>query len=303
MSGVRQRGAALILVLWLVAGLALVVAASARSVSGHVRLAAVELERLQAEAVLDGAIALMAQHLRRAPDGGSAYRVYRLTLGADVVDIEVTPAKGLVDVAVASDRLLETLLHNAGGVSPGEAKILASRIRDWIDTDDRPDGVGGAETAQYRAAGWPVLPRNEGRLEDFSDLMGVLGMSPQVYEKIRNYLGFMGQERIDLATAPPALVDVLTGQPGLGHRLASTPLELKEAAYAPYLATELFRYQPSQQVGPLRLVARWHGVHGQRWEREVWVDRAERPDTLTPWTTLWVEPTRRTRGLEQDINP
>ena len=303
MTGARRQGAALILVLWLVAGLALVVAASARAVGGHVRLAAVEIERLRAEAVLDGAIALVAQHLRYAPDGGTAYRVYRLTLGADVVEVEVTPAKGLVDVAVASDELLETLLRNAAGLTPGESRVLASRIRDWIDTDDQPSGVGGAEASQYREVGWPVLPRNAGRLEDRSDLLGVLGMTPGTYEKIRPYLGTVGQRRVDLMAAPPALIDLLAGQTGLGTQLHALPPEQRAAAFAPYLAGELFQHEPSVQIGPVRLLAKWWGERGQSWQREVWIDRSERPDTLTPWTTLEVEPTRRLGGAGQDKNP
>lgn len=302
MSRGRQRGAALILVLWLVAGLALVVAASARSVSGHVRLAAVELERLRAEAVLDGAIALMAQHLRRAPDGGAAYRVYRLTLGSDVVDIEVTPAKGLVDVAVASDEVLQALLRDVGGLSAGEAVVIASRIRDWIDPDDQPSGIGGAEAAQYRAAGWPSLPRNAA-MEDDAELLGVMGVTSDLYEKIRPFLGVNGGQRIDIAAAPPGLIDRLTGKPGLGARLHALPAERREAEFAAYTASPLFEHRPGVADPAVRLRAQWMGSQGHRWQRQVWIDRAERPDTLTPWTTLWVEPTRRTRGSEQDINP
>lgn len=302
MSSDWQRGAALMVVLWLVAGLALVVAASTRSVSGHVRLAAVELERLRAEAVLDGALAIVAQRLRQAPDGGSAYRVYRLTLGSDVVDIEVTPAKGLVDVAVASDEVLLALLRDVGGLSAGEAVAIASRIRDWIDPDDQPGGIGGAEAAQYRAAGWPSLPRNAA-MEDDAELLGVMGVTPDLYEKIRPFLGVNGGQRIDIAAAPPALIDRLTGKPGLGARLRAMPAERHIAEYAAYTASPLFEHRPGAADPAVRLRAQWTGSQGRRWQRLMWMDRAERPDTLTPWTTLWVEPTRRTRDSEQDINP
>lgn len=302
MRAAQRRGAALILVLWLVAGLALVVAASARSVGGHVRLATVELERLRAEALLDGAIALVAQHLRNAPDGGTAYRVYRLTLGAEVVDIEVTPAKGLVDVNVASDELLQALLRTAGGSSPGEAMALASRIRDWIDPDDQPGGIGGAEAAQYRAAGWPSLPRNAA-VEDDAELLAVMGVTPDLYEKIRPFLGVNGGQRIDIGAAPPDLIDRLTGRPGLGVRLHGVPADRREAELAPYTASAVFEHRPGVADRAVRLIAHVVGPEGRRWQRRVWIDRAERPDTLTPWTTLVVEPTRRSGGPGQDMNP
>lgn len=301
MASVRQRGAALVLVLWLVAGLALVVGASARAVRGHVQLASVELERLRAEAVLDGALALVSQHVRKAPDSGTAYRRYRLTLGTDVVDVEVTPAKGLIDVNVASDALLQALFRAAAGVSPGESMVLVSRIRDWIDPDDQPSGVGGAEAAQYRAAGWPTLPRNA-RVEDGTDLMAVMGVSPDLYEKISPFLGFNGGQRVDIGAAPPALIDLLTGQPGLGERLHALPPERQEAELASYTASGVFEHRPGVADQALRLVARMADAQGRYWQRMVWIDRNERPDTLTPWTTLLIEPTHRSGDPGQDKN-
>jgi len=302
MKSVRARGAALILVLWLVAALALVVTAGARAVGGHTRLTAIDLERLRAEAALDGAIALFAQHLRQAPDVGSRYRVYRLVLDAQTIDIEVTPAKGLIDANVASDEVLQALLINVGGISRGEAAALVSRIRDWIDTDDQPSGIGGAEAAQYRAAGWPSPPRNE-RLDDGSDLMAVMGMTPALYEKIQPFLGVLGRSRVDIGAAPPELIDALTGQPGLGQQLQALAPEQRDAALSQYTASGLFEYQPNAADNAVRVVASVAGSDGRRWHRPVWIDRNERPDTLTPWTTLVIEPTRRLVGPAKDGNP
>ena len=39
------------------------------------------------------------------------------------------------------------------------------------------------------------------------------------------------------------------------------------------------------------------------WLREVWMDLSERPDALTPWTTLSIEPTRRFLKPEQEFKP
>lgn len=302
MSMSRYQGAALITVLWLSAALALMVGASARSVSAYLRLASVELERVRAEAVLDGAIALVAQHLRAAPDGGTRYRRYRLRLGALDVEVEATPAKGLVDVNVASDELLQALLRGAGGLDHGSAAVQLARIRDWIDPDDQPSGVGGAEAAQYRAAGWPSLPRNA-RIEDGTDLLAVLGFNFQLYDKIKLFLGVNGNQRVDIGAAPPALIDALTGQAGLGARLYALPPQQRDAELANYTGAGVFDYRPKDADGTVRLVASLPGANGQRWQREVWIDRSERPDTLTPWTTLHIEPTRRIGDEEGAANP
>ena len=221
-----QAGAALVLVLWLVAALSLVVLASAHGIRQQTQNVDLGLARMRAEAVLDAAIALAAQRLTADKRLAAQYRVEYLVLGTHRVRLEVTPSGGLVDVNVASDALLEALLRGAGGVSPGEAATLVSRIHDYIDPDDVPGGVGGAEAAQYRAAGWPALPRNSA-LEDLSELQSVLGMTSALYETIAPYLGINGQQGIEIASAPASLIDALTGRQGLGAQVRASPLEMQ----------------------------------------------------------------------------
>ena len=131
-----QAGAALVLVLWLVAALSLVVLASAHGIRQQTQNVGLGLARMRAEAVLDAAIALAAQRLTADKRLAAQYRVEYLVLGTHRVRLEITPSGGLVDVNVASDALLEALLRGAGGVSPGEAATLVSRIHDYIDPDD-----------------------------------------------------------------------------------------------------------------------------------------------------------------------
>ncbi len=227
MTGRRANsGAALVLVLWLVAALSLVVLASARGIRQQTQNVGFGLGRMRAESVLDAAIQLTAQRLTADKKLGAQYRIDQMLLGSNPVRIEITPSEGLVDVNVASDALLETLLQRVGGLAPGEAAVLVSRIHDYIDPDDIPSGIGGAEAAQYRASGWPSLPRNSA-LEDLSELKSVMGMTAALYETIAPYLGTNGQQGIEIGSAPPALIDALTGQQGLGARVHSSSPEMR----------------------------------------------------------------------------
>ena len=178
-----SAGAALVLVLWLVAALSLTVLAGAKGMRQQTQQAGLALERLRAEAVLDGTLQLAAQRLVAERDQPSHYRREVLTLEGQEIWLEVTPATGLIDVNVASDGLLLALLQRVGELPAGDAAIMVSRIRDFLDPDDTPTGVGGAEVAQYRAAGWPVMPHNSG-LQDLSELKAVLGMTPELYDII-----------------------------------------------------------------------------------------------------------------------
>ena len=305
MMAARPRqitGAALILVLWLVAALSLVVLAGAQGVRQQAQRATLDLERLRTESVLDAAIQVVAQRLLVDKGQGSQYRILRLALGSSDVWVEITPSGGMVDVNVASDALLQALFQRAGGLSSGEAAILSSRVRDYIDPDDAPGGVGGAEAAQYRAAGWPTLPRNAA-VEDLSELKFVLGMTTGLYEIIAPHLGINGQQRIEIDSAPPALIDALTGQQGLGARIHNSPPEMRAGALLSGAAAEFFTPTRSSGAQTMRLRA-FARAEGERWWlREVWVDLGERPDALTPWTTLSIEPTRRFNRLEQDFKP
>jgi len=291
-----QAGAALVLVLWLVAALSLVVLASAHGIRQQTQNVGLGLARMRAEAVLDAAIALAAQRLTADKRLAAQYRVEYLVLGTHRVRLEVTPSGGLVDVNVASDALLEALLRGAGGVSPGEAATLVSRIHDYIDPDDVPGGVGGAEAAQYRAAGWPALPRNSA-LEDLSELQSVLGMTSALYETIAPYLGINGQQGIEIASAPASLIDALTGRQGLGAQVRASPLEMQAGQLLS--AAPFFIAIPSAMGQTVRVRAAMQAEDGRGWERQAWLDLNARPDTLTPWTTLSLEPTRR--GREQEF--
>lgn len=296
-----QRGAALILVLWLVAALSLTVLAGARGIRQQTQRAAFDLERLRIEPVLDAARQLAVQGLLKEGAKESGYRAQQLQLGSYSVVLEIIPSGGLVDVNVASDALLLALLQKVGGLTPGEAAIMASRIRDYIDPDDEPGGIGGAEAPQYRAAGWPVLPRN-GPFDDLSELRMVLGMTPELYEIISPYLGINGQQRIEIDAAPPALIDALTGQPGLGAQIQSSPPEMRAGALLSGAAAQFFT--PARTGGgTVKVRAMVQADQGQWWQRDAWVDLSTRPDALTPWTTLSLEPTRRMNPPPQEPHP
>lgn len=296
-----QRGAALILVLWLVAALSLTVLAGARGMRQQSQRAAFDLERLRVEPVLDAARQLAVQRLLQERGSAQAWRVQHLQLGPYDVRLETIPSGGLVDVNVASDALLQALLEKVGHLTSGEAAIMASRIRDYIDPDDAPGGIGGAEAPQYRAAGWPVLPRN-GALDDLSELRMVLGMTPELYEIIAPFLGINGQQRIEIDAAPPALIDALTGQPGLGAQIQSSPPEMRAGALLSGVAAQLFT---SARIGggTVKVRATLQAEPGRVWQREAWVDLSTRPDSLTPWTTLTLEPTRRMTPPPQENHP
>lgn len=287
-----QRGAALILVLWMTVGLSLVVLAGAQSARLYTQRVGLELERIRVDAALEAATELVLSRLVTDRELAGQYGRVQVQLGEFAVGVEIVPSDGLVDVNVAPPAMLEALFARVGALTPGEATVLASRVRDFIDPDDEPGGVGGAEIAQYRAAGSPVKPRNGG-LDDLIELRGVLGMTPELYAIISPFLGVNGQQRVVLNAAPPELIDAISGQPGLGASLLTTPAEMRANALQPGLMTDMFTAASNSTSQTIRLRAFVQAQSERWWAREVWADLNTRPGGVTPWTTRSVEPAKR----------
>ncbi|WP_461583065.1 type II secretion system minor pseudopilin [Tepidiphilus sp. HLB4] len=290
MSSPRAAGLALPAVLWLVVALSLTLLGLTLQTRQQIDFTRWYLDQTEARLRLDAALSLTAQALTTDPRLGERYTRLQWRIGEDSVLVAITSANGLVNLNVADEIVLQTLLARVGGLAPADAAILACRIRDWIDPDDLPSCPGGAEAAQYLAAGWPSLPRN-GPMDDPSDLLAVLGFDRSVYDKIKNFIGREGRNLIDVRAAPPDLLDAFTGEPNAHERIRAmietnqdpvTLGVLDPAVFAPLSQrNESLRY---------RLQAELHTADGRRWRRTVWIDRNARPDTLTPWTTETVDP-------------
>lgn len=140
-------------------------------------------------------------------------------------------------------------------------------------------------------------------MEDISELRSVLGMTPGLYETIEPFIGLNGRQLIEIDSAPPVLIDALTGQKGLGARIHKSPREVRSSMLLSGAAADLFAPARSSAMRRVRMRAFVTSEAGRGWQREVWIDIGGRPDALTPWATLSIEPTRRFNKPEQEFKP
>ena len=188
-----QRGAALLLVMWLilllsglVAGYAM--AARIESMQGN-GLARSVVAREAARAGVEYAVSRMLDPdpaLRWVPDG----RAYQLAFEGAQVDLSVRDETGKVDLNSAAPDLLAGLLR-AEGEPAGSATRIAGAIADWRDEDNLVQVAGGAEDANYAAAGlaWGA---KDAPFETVAELQQVLGMRPALFHLIAPYLTVHG---------------------------------------------------------------------------------------------------------------
>ncbi|WP_411849853.1 general secretion pathway protein GspK [Stenotrophomonas sp. LGBM10] len=185
----RTRGAALVLVLWLIALLTAVVGAYALTA---------RVEHLQQRVIGDDAIGqeharagleyalhrLQASATQPAwvPDG----RRYRWQFDERRIDLRIVDENGKINLNLADAALLSGFLR-ALGEPPPRAQQLAGAILDWRDADNLKQPGGGAETADYQAAGLPYGARNA-RFDSLGELQRVLGMDADLYARMEPML-------------------------------------------------------------------------------------------------------------------
>ena len=184
-----MRGAALLLVLWLVALLTALVGAYALTA---------RIEALQGRVGSRGA---MAQEIARAgmeyalvrvadrnpethwqPNG----RAYAWRFDGHEVQVRIIDETGKVDLNQADVPLLSRLMQVLGE-PPDASDALAAAIVDWRDADDLSQPVGGAEDGDYAAAGRPYGAK-DAPFETIAELEQVLGMTPDLYARLEPFL-------------------------------------------------------------------------------------------------------------------
>lgn len=185
----RERGAALLLVLWLIALLTALIGAFAltarmealqgRILSGGAR--AQELARAGVEYSLVR-LADTEPTTRWLPDG----RSYRWSYAGGEVELQIVDETGKVDLNQAGQPLLTALMQTRG-VDREQAGRIASAIVDWRDADPLTQVGGGAEDPDYAAAGRPYGAK-DAPFETVAEVEQVLGMTPELYARLEPYL-------------------------------------------------------------------------------------------------------------------
>ena len=186
----RQRGIALILVLWLTILLTVIGGSFAYGMRNEALAARNSLSLAQARALADGAIYRTVFELMRPKTLADVWSadgtVHVWDENGSRVAVNALDESGKIDVNTAPDGLIKGLLQTAAELDADAAARLIDVIDDWKDADDlrRPNG---AEAPDYQAAGLSYKPANA-PFESVAELQRVLGMTPAIYGRIADSL-------------------------------------------------------------------------------------------------------------------
>ena len=198
----RQRGVALAYLLWMLAGLSLLVSGLMTLSLGDVRATSLQRDQAQARAIGTGAAHLLLRDMRSPdpadqelpPAGSIVTRDY--SLGGYRAVARAIPVSGLVSLRTAPAELLALMFQHLGGLSPAAARELGEAVVTWreeqaqVDQDPAPPGFLVTE-----------------------DLLRVPGMTRSVYDRVRSVVHAQnrGGAGVSPAGAPPSLLLALAG--------------------------------------------------------------------------------------------
>ena len=221
-----RRGVALFTALWLVVAIGVVglqfslearerrlaaantveFAQSRAAALAGVEHAQARLERLARQPVLES-----GQLSTRAGDAWlGADTLVRIDgdVGGARYEVRVRDTGSAVNPNRATEDQLRMLLTRLD-FDYGLADQLAQSIMDWRD-DDVMHRSRGAERDRYVAEKRMMLPR-DGPLQDLSELLHVMHMTPEIYDSIAPFLILEGSGAINVNSAPPAVLATLPG--------------------------------------------------------------------------------------------
>lgn len=257
--GVRysQSGVALAIVLWFVAGMAILVAGIVAQARTDVRMAQLHVAKARATALGDGAINLaLAELVQLSAADGVPRDLSLFVVGDSDVYIRVQPVSGLVDLNRVDEKLMQALLGDYARIPGSEARRLAESLQYWRS------GEGSGRKRRF---------------ESVEDLLRVNGFNRAEYDAIRDVVSASGRGSTPTRweNAPAALLPLAEGagrDVRRGNRRAQSEDELL-------------------MDGPFRVDALVN-IGDETWLRRRWYDTGVVNDSVLPYRPTRIEPPR-----------
>lgn len=203
-SNPRDRGVALIAVLWIVAALSILVTGMVQAQRDEIRLVASARQTVEGSALGSAAVQLALQELVARDEPLRRLVRAEVRYAGQAIPVEVMPLNGLIDINQAQEPLLTALFTVAGGLEAAPAAALAK------------------ELIAARVPG-PLLQRGP-RFEAVEDLLQLPGVDFGLYARLSSLVttDSLGRGRVNAMAAPEKVLLVLSGgDTGRAARIAA----------------------------------------------------------------------------------
>ena len=177
---IRQRGMAMVLVLWVLSILIIMAGSFALSMRREAAIVSVIKNNAHVMAIAESGLAL-AEMMLLNPDPNKVWRadgnIYEIVAADAKIRIRLLSETGKIDINKADQAALQSLMTFAPVDSDQQSKLV-NAILDWRDADDLVH-IDGAEKEEYLEAGLKYEPRNK-PFESTEELQLILGMNKSV---------------------------------------------------------------------------------------------------------------------------
>jgi len=208
----RERGVALVIVLWAVMLLTVIAGNFVFAMRTETLVARNAVSAAQAEAMANGAVhRALYETFKPATDAGTWKadgRERQWEENGAKIRVVMMDESGKIDINTNSDELLRGLFLSIGA-DAGKSAQLLDAILDWRDTDSLPR-PNGAESDAYHAAGLSE-PANA-PFDAVEQLQQVMGMSTDIYLRIAPLITIHSrQPGINTQVAPSGVLMAIPG--------------------------------------------------------------------------------------------
>lgn len=225
----KQRGFALMLVIWVLVLLGVLASSFTRRIHVETETASwlADEVRLQAAAQAGVSRAVLAlstndPKLRWQTDG----RWYTFNWQGTVLKLRLRNESAKIDLNYAPRSVIAGLLQQQFSNKP--INELADALIDWRDRDNTPRDQG-AEAREYLNAGLRYVPAN-GPLSSIAELSQVMGFQGDAVEQLRPYITvYSRRPKVDASSAP---AEVIAAIPGINQNIAAQFVNEREQAKA-----------------------------------------------------------------------
>lgn len=211
----RERGFALLLVLWTLTLVSFLIGRLAAAGSTEIRIAENLAANAAARTAADGAIYQAIFTLSRSPaSAGAALGEVpeELRIGGSRIVMRIENEAARINPNFASSEVMAALIRVLGS-DPKQAKELAGAIAEWVGRpQNQTIGGSGSQMAD------PGYQPPRAPLESIEELAKVRGMSPGMFGVLRRHLTLFGPGDPDPTSADPEVAAALAlarGEPAL----------------------------------------------------------------------------------------
>lgn len=152
-------------------------------------------------------------------------RLYSIQIGERDCNVSISDESGKININKITDETRVSFIKALTTYKLSElvAETITDSILDWLDEDDLHH-VNGAEKDFYATLPDPYEPKN-GPFESIEELALVKGVTPQIFDLLRDHLTTYGAGKVNVNFASK---EVLLSVPMMTEAIADTIIQLRK---------------------------------------------------------------------------